>query len=66
MSSITYNQRIIDYELNPDRADVILPALKIYIRTMQWGGVHTILVPKIGLVDGMIQELYKSNNNSNI
>jgi exopolyphosphatase/guanosine-5'-triphosphate,3'-diphosphate pyrophosphatase len=66
MSSITYNQRIIDYELNPDRADVILPALKIYIRTMQWGGVHKIFVPKIGLADGMIQELYKSNNNSNI
>ena len=66
MSSLSYNQRITDYKLNPDRADVILPALKIYIKTMQWGRVHKIFVPKIGLADGMIQELYKSNNNLNI
>jgi len=62
MSLLTYNERIINYELNPDRADVILPASKIYLRAMQWSNTSKIFVPKIGLPDGMIEELYRSKN----
>ena len=63
MSLLTYNERIINYELNPDRADVILPASKIYLRAMQWSNTSKIFVPKIGLSDGMIEELYRSRKN---
>ena len=59
ISSITYNERIINYQLNPDRADVILPATQIYLRAMQWSKSSSIFVPKIGLSDGMIEELYR-------
>ena len=63
MSLLTYNERIINYQLNPDRADVILPALQIYLRAMQWSNTSKIHVQKIGLTDGMIEELYMSRKN---
>jgi exopolyphosphatase/guanosine-5'-triphosphate,3'-diphosphate pyrophosphatase len=44
--------------LNLDRADVIVPALQIYRRAMKWAGATWIYVPKIGVSDGMIRELY--------
>ena len=54
---LSYSERIIKYQLNPDRADVILPALKIYLNVLKWSGASKILVPRIGLSDGIIQEL---------
>ena len=45
--------------MNLDRADVILPALNIYISAMQWSGAKEIYVPKIGLSDGIIRSLYQ-------
>jgi len=66
LSLLTYNERIIKYQLNPDRADVILPASQIYIRIMEWSKASKIFVSKIGLSDGMIEELYRSKNNLNI
>ena len=44
--------------MNPDRADVIIPALKIYIFSMKWSGAEYVYVPKIGLSDGIIRSLY--------
>ena len=64
-SLMTHSERIIKYQLNPDRADVILPALNIYIKTMEWSKISEIVVPKIGLSDGMIEEIYRSKNNLN-
>jgi exopolyphosphatase/guanosine-5'-triphosphate,3'-diphosphate pyrophosphatase len=46
------------YKLREDRADVIIPALLIYINVLKWGGADEILVPKIGLADGLIHALY--------
>ena len=54
----TYDERITKLGLKPDRADVIMPALKIYLAVMKWGGISTISVPQIGLVDGLVRLMY--------
>ena len=50
---------LINYKLNPDRADVIVPAGKIYFYLMKTLGIEKIYVPKIGLVDGIVKEIIK-------
>ena len=50
--------------MNPDRADVIIPALKIYIFAMKWSGAEYVYVPKVGLSDGIIRSLYNEKLNS--
>ena len=47
------------YSLKEDRADVIVPALQIYVNVMRWIDAEEIFVPKIGLADGLIQALYR-------
>jgi len=59
LKNLTYEERISELGLNPDRADVIIPALKIYLNTMKWSGGKKIFVPKIGLADGIIKSLHK-------
>ena len=61
LKSMRYNDRIKELDLNPDRADVIIPAAKIYRRAMQWSGADKIYVPKIGLADGIVKYLYLKN-----
>lgn len=58
-SSLTLAQRISLYQLREDRADVIVPALLIYINIMRWAEAEEIFVPKIGLADGLIHLLYE-------
>ena len=62
LKKLTYEQRILKYNLNLDRADVILPALEIYIKALKWSGATKVFVPKIGLADGMIKMMYKKFN----
>ncbi len=57
-SNLTLAQRISLYKLREDRADVIVPALLIYINVMRWSNADEIFVPKIGLADGLIHILY--------
>ncbi|MEO6490304.1 MAG: exopolyphosphatase [Ferruginibacter sp.] len=52
-------ERISKYGLREDRADVIVPALLIYINAMKWAGAQDIHIPKIGLADGLIQHLWE-------
>ncbi|RTL60606.1 MAG: exopolyphosphatase [Sphingobacteriales bacterium] len=52
-------ERMRLYKLREDRADVIVPALQIYINVMRWADAEEIFVPKIGLVDGLIHKLYE-------
>jgi len=59
---LNFNDRMIKYDLNPDRADVILPALKIFISTMEWTSSNKLFVPQVGLVDGMINEIFYQKN----
>ena len=58
----SYKERMIKYNLNPDRADVIVPALKIFILTMESVRSNKIFIPKVGLVDGMIKEIFYKKN----
>jgi exopolyphosphatase/guanosine-5'-triphosphate,3'-diphosphate pyrophosphatase len=58
LNSLSYDERVSDLGLNPDRADVIIPALKVYLNAMKWSGARQIYVPKIGLSDGIIKALY--------
>ena len=58
LNALTYEQRISELGLNPDRADVIIPALRLYLNAMKWSGARSIYVPKIGLSDGIVKALY--------
>ena len=58
LSNMSYEQRIADLGLNPDRADVIIPATQIYLNAMKWSGARNIYVPKIGLSDGIVKAMY--------
>ena len=58
IASFSLEDRINIYKLREDRADVIVPALQIYINVMRWADADEIYVPKIGLADGLIQHLY--------
>lgn len=58
---LTLEERINDLQLNPDRADVIIPASEIYISVMEWSSAKNILVPDVGLKDGIMQHLYEKN-----
>jgi len=58
LNKMTYEERVTDLGLNADRADVIIPASKIYLNAMKWSGAKQIYVPKIGLSDGIIKGLY--------
>ncbi len=57
-NGFSLNERMIRYRLREDRADVLLPALQIYINAMRWADADLIYVPKIGLADGLVQHLY--------
>ncbi len=63
LSSVPLEQRINIYNLREDRADVIVPALLIYINAMRWAGANDIYVPRIGLVDGLIHHLWEEIRN---
>ena len=59
LSGFTLEDRMRVYKLREDRADVIVPALLIYINIMRWTEAKDIYVPRIGLADGLIQHLYR-------
>ncbi len=65
LGNYTYEERITDLDLNQDRADVIIPAMRIYLSAMKWSGAKYIYVPKIGLSDGIIKSLYHETIASN-
>jgi exopolyphosphatase/guanosine-5'-triphosphate,3'-diphosphate pyrophosphatase len=58
LNGVSLEDRINKYKLREDRADVIVPALLIYINAMRWAEAGEIFVPKIGLADGLIQHLW--------
>jgi exopolyphosphatase/guanosine-5'-triphosphate,3'-diphosphate pyrophosphatase len=63
INSYTYEERITELDLKNDRADVIIPASKIYVNSMKWAKANQIYVPKIGLSDGIIKSLYNESQN---
>jgi exopolyphosphatase / guanosine-5'-triphosphate,3'-diphosphate pyrophosphatase len=66
LSNVSLHDRISVYKLKEDRADVIVPALKIYIAVMRWAGSSDIYVPRIGLADGLIQHLWQEIKTNNV
>jgi exopolyphosphatase/guanosine-5'-triphosphate,3'-diphosphate pyrophosphatase len=56
---LSFEERILQFNMNPDRADVIIPATKIFLFAAKWSGASDIHVPKIGLADGVIKAMYK-------
>lgn len=61
LNSLSYDERIYTLGLNTDRADVIIPAIKIYVNAMKWSNAKHIYVPKIGLSDGIVKAMYYQN-----
>jgi len=58
LKKMSIKDRIIQLSLKPDRAEVIVPALDVYIKCMKWAKIKRIYIPKIGLSDGLIQHLF--------
>ena len=58
----TLDQRIYELQMNPDRADVIVPASNIYIKVMEWAKATEMIVPEVGLKDGILLHLLEKNN----
>lgn len=61
LNSYSLKERITILKLNQDRADVIVPACEIYLTVMKWAGIKQIYVPKVGMVDGIINLLIEEN-----
>jgi exopolyphosphatase/guanosine-5'-triphosphate,3'-diphosphate pyrophosphatase len=64
VKAYSYDDRVNVLRLNPDRADVIVPASEIYISVMEWANSDKIIVPDVGLKDGILLELYQKHSTS--
>ncbi len=64
LASLTIDERIDQFHMKPDRADVIVPALDIFSYILNEIGANSLMVPKVGLADGMIYEMYHRNNSN--
>ena len=61
IGELSLEERINSLQLNPDRADVIIPAAEIYSSVMEWAQIRYIVVPDVGLKDGLLHFLYERN-----
>ncbi len=61
VNSFSYEDRISKLNLRPDRADVIVPATKIFLKAIKWADINELYVPSIGLSDGIIHVLYEKH-----
>jgi exopolyphosphatase/guanosine-5'-triphosphate,3'-diphosphate pyrophosphatase len=61
VETYSLDDRIYKLQMNPDRADVIIPASNIYLKVMEWAHAASILVPEVGLKDGIMLHLYEKN-----
>ncbi|HYC86359.1 MAG TPA: phosphatase, partial [Chryseosolibacter sp.] len=61
ISRFSLDERVYKLQMNPDRADVIIPASNIYIQVMEWAHATSIIVPEVGLKDGMMLDLYEQS-----
>lgn len=59
IKSFSYDQRITRLRMRPDRADVILPASEIYFNLMRFANIQDMMVPKVGLSDGIVLQLFR-------
>jgi len=59
LRSYSLEERIVTLGLRPDRADVIVFACDIYLSAMKWGRIRKMIVPQVGLSDGIVHLLYE-------
>ncbi len=62
LNSFSFEDRVRVLNLHTDRADVIIPAISIFLKVMRWAKIKRIHVPQIGLSDGLIRILYEKHN----
>ena len=65
LKGLTIEQRMEKYGMKSDRADVIVPAAKIFMTVMKYAGIHRIVIPEIGLADGIIHRLFEERQKFN-
>jgi exopolyphosphatase/guanosine-5'-triphosphate,3'-diphosphate pyrophosphatase len=63
LEGYSVEDRMEEFGLRKDRADVIVPAAIIFKKLMKWGNIKEIQAPKIGLADGIIVDQYNKINN---
>lgn len=63
LCSYTYKERIERLDLKPDRADVIIPAAKIFLSVMKNADIEKVFVPQVGLSDGLVHQMYEAHMN---
>lgn len=61
LAKLPYHERIELRGLRPDRADTIVPAGVVYVRLAEIAGVDAVLVPKVGIKDGLLQEVVEGH-----
>ncbi|MFA8433655.1 MAG: hypothetical protein ACEPOZ_03980 [Marinifilaceae bacterium] len=66
LKQFSYNDLMLKFDMNPDRADVIIPAATIFLSIMEWASADIIHVPKIGVTDGIIHQLYKEHRRNKL
>jgi exopolyphosphatase / guanosine-5'-triphosphate,3'-diphosphate pyrophosphatase len=66
LCSYTYQERIERLDLKPDRADVIIPAAKIFLSVMKNADIEKVFVPQVGLSDGLVHQLYDEYLKNNL
>lgn len=59
LQAMTTQEMIIQFQMKPDRADVIIPAIQIYLRILKTLEIKDVFIPKVGLSDGIIHVLYE-------
>lgn len=62
VKSMSFEDRIFKLQLNADRADVIIPAINIYLKSLKYSKSKSFIVPRIGLADGVIRHIHLNNN----
>lgn len=66
LQKVTLLERMQRWDLRSDRADVIIPAAQIYLDVVDHAGISSIMIPKIGLADGLLYSLYKELKNKKL
>jgi exopolyphosphatase / guanosine-5'-triphosphate,3'-diphosphate pyrophosphatase len=60
LEPLSVEERMRGYGLKPDRADVIVPAGKVYHQVMKWADIKSMVVPKLGVADGLLGQMFES------